>query len=160
VDPSFVNALSNLGICLTRQERYEEAIAIYQQGLLVEAKSGTLISNLARTHQLLGNLEEATLLLDRLEDIEHASPFFYIYRGEQALDQGQLSEALDYMREAYRRSHEIPEVHVGLAKVYLALGELDQTQHYIERALRLDATHEGARRFAEMLALGGRKENP
>ncbi len=156
VDPTFVSGLSNLGICLTRQERLEEAIEIYSQGLQVEPDNPILISNLARAHQLAGNLGEADLLLAQLEEIDHANPFFYVYRGYQALDQGEMTLALDYMREAFKRSTKIPEVHLGLAEVYFALGNLESARFHSQRALRLDATHEEARRFAVMLAPGRR----
>jgi Tfp pilus assembly protein PilF len=43
------------------------------------------------------------------------------------------------------------DVHVGLVKVYLALGETDKARHHLARALALDATNEEARRYATML---------
>ena len=56
------------------------------------------------------------------------------------------------MRQALRRESELPEVHVGLAKVFLAAGDLESARHHIDRALKLDATHTEARRFAALLA--------
>ncbi len=64
-------------------------------------------------------------------------------------------QALEFMREALRRDSEVPEVHVGLVKVYLALGEMGKARHHLERALRLDATNQEARRFAVMLQATG-----
>ena len=55
------------------------------------------------------------------------------------------------MRDALAIDTEIPEVHLGIAKVYLATGERGKARHHVERALKLDATHPEARRFANLL---------
>ena len=91
-------------------------------------------------------------LLDRLEETDQANPFFYLYRGGMALADHDLETALGYMRQAFRADSELPEVHVGLVRVYLALGKLDRARHHVGRALKLDATHEEARKYAEILA--------
>ena len=72
-----------------------------------------------------------------------------------ALSDGETAKALEFMREGLRRDSELPEVHVGLVKVYLALGEMGKARHHLERALRLDATNREARRFAAMMQTGG-----
>jgi Tfp pilus assembly protein PilF len=55
------------------------------------------------------------------------------------------------MAKALRQNTELPEVHVGLVKVYMALGELEKARHHLERALQLDATQEEALRYARLL---------
>ena len=66
--------------------------------------------------------------------------------------QGNTQKALDYMARALKQDSEVPEVHLGFVKVYLALGEMDKARHHLERALKLDATNPEAREFARMLA--------
>ena len=51
---------------------------------------------------------------------------------------------------------ELPEVHLGLVRVYLATGKMREAKHHVERALRLDATHDEARKFAAMIERGPR----
>ena len=41
-----------------------------------------------------------------------------------------------------------------MVKVYLAFGEMKKARHHLERALRLDATNQEARRFVVMLQGG------
>ena len=101
--------------------------------------------------QKAGRLEEAARLLDRLEEVDQANPFFYVYRGDQALAKQDFETALRYMRQAFRADPELPEVHVGLVRVYLALGKFKEARHHVERALRLDATHKEARKYASLL---------
>lgn len=97
-------------------------------------------------------MKEAEEVLDLLEESNQASPFLYVYRGDRALADSDYETALSYMRQAFRADPKLPEVHVGLVRVYLALGDLDKARHHVERALKLDATHEEARKYAAMLA--------
>lgn len=149
--PWFDKAVNNLGVTLLRQGEPEEALAVLEEGLEQDPENVALLTNAARAHQELGRVDEAEDLLARLDGVHHSNPFFYVYRGEVALARGDLEGALDYMRQAYRRDSEVPEVHLGLVKVYLAMGERQKALHHVERALQLDATHEQARSFATML---------
>ena len=55
------------------------------------------------------------------------------------------------MVRALRLDSELPEVHLGLVKVYLALGDLEKARHYLGRALKLDATNQDALQYARLL---------
>lgn len=149
--PEFDKALNNHGVSLARLGRRQEALEVYQKALEISADDAAVLTNLARLHQELGNHDEVASILDRLDASQHVHPFFLLYRGDQALAQGDLQEGLEYMRRAYQRDAEIPEVHVGLIRAYMALGDLPRARHHLSRALRLDATHEEALAFARML---------
>ena len=152
--PAFDKALNNLGVAHLRRGEVDEAITLYERARDAFPENVPILSNLTRAYQQAGETEKATALLDYLETINQSNPFFYVYRGDMALARGDSTEALEYMRRAYKTDSEIPEVHVGLVRVYVAVGDLEKAQHHIERALKLDATHEEARKFAAMLAAG------
>ena len=59
------------------------------------------------------------------------------------------------MRKALRTDSEVPEVHLGLVKVFLAVGDMQRARHHLQRALRLDATNAEARKYAAMLQGAG-----
>ena len=152
--PDFDKAINNYAIVLLRQDRLDEAVRFLEQGLELHPDNVPLLTNLVRAYQLQGRHHRAGAILDVLEDLNRASPFFYVYRGDAALAAGDASTALDYMRRALRADSEIPEVHVGLARVYLATGRVNEAKHHVERALRLDATHEEARKYAALIERG------
>ena len=152
--PDFDKALNNLGIALLRTGQAERAVELYRHGLDLHPQNVPLLTNLARTYQELGRSEEAEELLAQLEEVSQTNPFFYVYRGDRALAAGDHGQALSYMRDALKIDSEVPEVHVGLARVYIAMGELKKAQHHVERALRLDATHAEARKYAALIQLG------
>jgi len=121
----------------------------------VDPANVAMLSNLARAYQVAGRAEQAEGLLGRVEDTNQRNPYFFVYRGEAALARGDTQTALDYMVKALRRDSNLPEVHVGLAKVYVALADFKKAKNHIERALTLDATHDEAWTYAVMLEMGG-----
>ena len=152
--PDFDKVLNNLGIALLRAGQLEEAADLYERALELHPDYVPILTNLARVYQELGQKENADELLTRLEGINQSNPFFFVYRGDLALGQGDHATALDYMRRALKADSEVPEVHVGLVRVYLAMGELAKARHHVGRALKLDATHGEARKYAALISRG------
>lgn len=152
IAPTFPKAINNLGVCHARAGRFDEAEREYLRGLESAPEDPALLTNLLRLYQQSGQEAKAAPLVSRLEGLKVANPFFYVYRGEEALARGDAKRALEMMAEALRRESELPEVHVGLAEAYLALGDVDRARHHVNRALKLDATHPEARRLLAMVA--------
>ncbi len=155
LDPQFSKAISNLGVVLMRRGDAVEASKVLEAGLALYPDNVALLANSARAYQLAGRQSEAVSLFTRIDAVDHANPYFFVYRGELALSHGDPRQALDFMRKALRRDSENPEVHLGLVKVFLATGDLGRARHHLQRALQLDATHEEARRYAAMLEKEG-----
>jgi len=155
LDPDFNKALNNLGVYYLRTGRAGDAVSLFREALERDPADVALMTNLARALQTRGEVQQASELLAQLDEVGQTSPFFFIYRAEMALGDGDTAKALEYMRDALRRDSEVPEVHVGLVKVYLALGEMGKARHHLERALVLDATNQEARQFAVMLQTAG-----
>ena len=153
--PDFDKAINNHGLVLLRTGRVDDAIEVYEQGLELHPENVPLLTNLVRAYQIEGSHDRAAELLDALEGMNRASPFFYVYRGDRPRSRPETRPtALDYMRRALAADPELPEVHVGLVRVYLATGQMREAKHHVERALRLDATHDEARKYAAMIERG------
>lgn len=151
IAPGFDKAINNLGVALARSGQMDRALAMYQKGLALNADNAMILTNMTRAYQQLGRTGDAEELLSRIEATNTTNPFFFLYQGEIALSRGENAKALDYMAKALRQDSELPEVHLGLVKVYLALGEMDKARHHLSRALKLDATNEDAIQYARML---------
>jgi tetratricopeptide (TPR) repeat protein len=152
IAPRFVKSINNLGVCQARSGRVNEALASYQKGLALEPDNSTLLINMTRVYQQLGRGADADQLLSRIDESNTTNPFFFVYQGEVALAKSEYDKALNYMTRAYRLDSEVPEVHLGFVKVYLALGDLEKARHYLERALKLDATHHEALKYARLMS--------
>jgi len=68
-----------------------------------------------------------------------------------ALSRGENEKAIAYMVRALRQDSELPEVHIGFVKIYVALGDLEKAKHHLERALKLDATNQDALAYAKLI---------
>ncbi|MEM6453671.1 MAG: tetratricopeptide repeat protein [Acidobacteriota bacterium] len=152
--PTFAKALNNRGVAYARVGELDRAIEIYRQGLVDAPENVELLTNLARAYQIQGKSDIAQETLAQIDTVHNTNPFFFVYKGEQALASGDTDAALEAMRDALKRDSEVPEVHLGLTKVYLARGEVRRARHHLSRALRLDATHPEARRYAAMIGDG------
>ncbi len=150
IDPKFVKGANNLGVLYARRGDYAKAIATYQAALEIEPQNVPLLTNLARAYQQTGRAKEADEILASVEGVHHTNPFFYVYRADLALSRGDHVRALDFLRQALAIDSETPEVHLGLTRVYVALGDLDKAKHYLQRALKLDPTQPEARKLAAL----------
>jgi tetratricopeptide (TPR) repeat protein len=156
IAPDFDKAINNLGVALARGGEPERALEMYQRGLQVDPENATILTNMTRAYQQLGRTREADELLARIEATNTTNPFFFVYLGEMALSRGDNPKALEYMTKALRQDSELAEVHVGFVKVYMALGEMDKARHHLERALKLDATHDEAILYARLMGRTGK----
>jgi tetratricopeptide (TPR) repeat protein len=151
IAPTFSKALNNLGLCHARRGDVAGAERIYRRGLEIEPEDPGLLTNLMRLFQESGRRDEIEALAQRLEELEIASPAFYVFRGREALFAGDPERALGHLRQALRIESELPDVHVALAEAYVALGDVERARHHLQRALRLDATHAAARKLLTMV---------
>ena len=151
IAPRFDKAINNLGVVLARGGEPEKALEVYERGLGISPDDSPLLTNMARAFQQLGRKEDASRLLAKIEGSNTTNPFFFVYQSDVALGRGENARALEYMTRALRLDSELPEVHLGLVKVYLALGEMDKARHHLGRALKLDATNQDALQYARLL---------
>ena len=151
IAPRFERGFNNLGVCLARLRDYDGALEAYRKGLAIDPEYVPLLTNLAGAYQRLARSEEASAILAKIDTAQNTNPYFFVYRGELALAAGDTAKAKQYLVEALRRDTEVPEVHIGLVKLYMELGDLERARHHLGRALNLDATNPEARKYAVLL---------
>jgi Flp pilus assembly protein TadD len=151
VAPRFPNALNNLGVCMARAGDTTGALGEYQQALTIDPGNSMVMTNLLRIYQQQGRTREAAELETKLEETNTGNPFFFVYLGEVALAGGNTAKALEHMVHALRLDSELPEVHLGLVKIYMAQGDLDSARHFLARARKLDATDKEVQKYARLL---------
>jgi Flp pilus assembly protein TadD len=149
--PKFPNGLNNLGVCLLRGGDREGALQQYDLALAADPGNSMVMTNVLRVYQQQGRLKEAADLEVKVEQANTSNPFFFVYLGETALARGDNAKALSYMVRALRLQTDLPEVQLGLVKVYMAQGDLDRARHFLARARELDPTNQEAQRYARLL---------
>ncbi len=84
------------------------------------------------------------------------SPDALVQRGKQALEQGQLPEAIGCFRRALQLAPEHLQARLGLAQIAANTGNLDQARQLLEVAIAKHPTHPESRfRYALLLAASG-----
>jgi len=153
--PEFTKALNNRGVLLTRRGDLDGAAALYRQALGAAPDDVALLANLATLERRRGRSAEADEIVRRVGELDQGNPFFFLLQGQAALARNDLERAKKFLAEALRRDDGIAEVHVELAKTFLALGDTEQARHYAQRALKLDPSDKEAQRVARLLGLAG-----
>jgi tetratricopeptide (TPR) repeat protein len=145
---------ARLGQALSRAGRYQEALEAFEfgQGQYYDARA---IPDHATALRAVGRCEEAMALrssarwLAKEESMELALTVGLL---DDALYCKQLALALTYGEQALTLDPESASAHAGLADVYLALGEPDEAEWYLQLAQQLDP-HEDRVVIATLRAL-------
>jgi predicted ATPase/DNA-binding SARP family transcriptional activator len=155
-------ALNGLGMVVSRRGDLSQALARYQEALRNaracgdRSLEGALLNNLGNIHLRLGIYDQAGAHYERALEIKREigarqkeiSPWFNLAQGfawmgmgHALLGLGALAEARAAYQESVTLRRELDHTHLtaeplaGLARVYLAQGDLAQAQAHVEEIL-------------------------
>jgi tetratricopeptide (TPR) repeat protein len=134
-DPGFVAALNTLAVVYLRRGHLPQAEAALRHLLTVDADNSAAWSNLALTLQRQGQTAQSEQALARLRSLQPVPPLFDFDRGREALNAGdyQLAKTL-FARELRRQPYQ-PEVHFWAAVAHWRLGEPQQADEHLRKAV-------------------------
>ncbi len=115
--------------------RYDEAIVLLQQAILVDPLSGVAYRYLARTYLAAGRLDEAQTAIRKSLELSPQAAFGHYYYSEICCAQGKLDKALD---EANREIHRAFRL-LALAMVYHALNRHAESDTALEELIATEA---------------------
>lgn len=139
-DPRFLSAYNTLGVIYRRHGNLPEAERILEQVLEREPGNTYAMSNLALVLNLLGRVEEATLLARRLDQVQPYPPFHFFNLGVTAMRSGDFAAARDLFKQEVDRASYYHEFHFWLAMASLRLGQTDQAREHLAKALENSTT--------------------
>jgi tetratricopeptide (TPR) repeat protein len=110
-----------------------------------------VVHNIANVLILLGRYEDARAEINGLSPEEQTHPFIRALRGRLLMHEGQYSDALRHLKEAYEAGVDVsPSLVISLADCYRHLRQYDAERMLVEEAIkRLPATPEIWHRAAE-----------
>jgi tetratricopeptide (TPR) repeat protein len=136
-----------------KQERYEDAIKLYEEVLEAHPDSDAAANNLA---MLLANhredkasLNKAKELTEKLKKIDN--PIYQDTLGWVSYKQGNYEEAILYLERATQKLPDNPELRYHLGMSYLGKGDKAEAKHNLEKALVDNASYYGADHAAAAL---------
>jgi tetratricopeptide (TPR) repeat protein len=131
-----------LGRTRYNENRYQEAIAAFEQCLKLDPKNVKAEDNLGLSYAALGHTEDAIAAYRQaMAWQEHElkkEPGPFINFGILLLDQNRFAEAIPYFVQAIEISPQEPRAHEQLGKTYWHLDQLKQAQGELEKAVQLD----------------------
>jgi protein O-GlcNAc transferase len=137
LQPDFLDAWNNLGICRQRRGQFPQAAAAYRQALLLESKNAGVMANLGTALREMGELTQAVELLRAAADFEPAIASHSLNLGIAYWNQGKFSEAERTLNEALARAPEDPDVAFNLGNALHGLGRQREAIDRYRQALKL-----------------------
>jgi tetratricopeptide (TPR) repeat protein len=128
---------NELGNTLRRLERFEEAIAQYQQAVRIEPDFVAAYSNCGNALRDAGRPEEAVAHYQAALRIKPDYAEAHYNWGNALQDQARFKEAVTHYEEALRIKPDYAEAHSNLGTALHALGRFDEAVAHFQQALRI-----------------------
>lgn len=100
LDPTYCDAMDNLGLLLRQQDKLDEAIFWYKKSLAVKPDNTVALQNLALAYNLKGETEKAMDLYEELISIAPQNPEGYFGLGSIYYTLEQPEKAISYLETA------------------------------------------------------------
>jgi tetratricopeptide (TPR) repeat protein len=102
IDPQFVFAWDNLGLCYRRLDYYDKALEAYQKSLEIDPNGIMPLQNIAVVYQFKKEYNKAIECYEKLEKVDGNNPEIYYGIGNiYASYLEEYEKALGYMCKAY-----------------------------------------------------------
>ena len=156
-------ANNNLGSCLYKEERVEEAVEHYQKAIECKPDYPEAHYNLGEVCWRQGKLDEAIEHYQKAVELEPARAEYYINLGNLLAIQERPSEAIRQFQKALAVEPGYTKAHYNLADIFFAQGRWDEAIEHYQQALKQmpDSVHayyqlglalQSRGRFAEAVA--------
>ncbi len=144
-NPTAREAHRNLGEALTKQKRWEEALAAFRIALKQAPNDAREHSNVGAALIKLDRIDEAEGPLSRALALDPRSVYALQNLAALQVMRQRYGEALDLYRRLVEVSPRNPSAHHGVGTALYFLGRPDESLNALERALTLDPMREDIR---------------
>ncbi|WP_371372188.1 tetratricopeptide repeat protein [Thalassotalea aquiviva] len=134
MDPKFGPAWANLGLLYKQQNLLELAENTYIKAISLDNKNYNAWNNLSILYASQAKDEKAKAIDIYLLNARIHNPYYHGLLGDEALYQGNFSQAIKHFKRANKMKPEEDEFYFGLAKAYFKLGDLNKSQRYLMKA--------------------------
>ena len=128
LDPAFMKAYDQLGLCYADLDRTEEAIQAHKEAIRLnqqqELRSPWPSMNLGTLLRRLGRLDEAEAYLRDSVGIEPRFPVAHLRLGQVLARKERYEEAIVELEQAAKLDPTYPDPHYALGRIYRRRGDL------------------------------------
>ena len=150
-DPQFLSSYNTLGAIYQRHGNLDEAEHVLTFALERDPTNTHVMSNLATVLNDLGRVEEARVLIDKLDRMDPNPPFAFFARGLQAMRERNFAAARDLFAKEVERAPYYHEFHFWLAAAYVGLGRGEEARRELEQAIETSTTRNDRDHYAAAL---------
>jgi tetratricopeptide (TPR) repeat protein len=140
-NPTDVLGWYYLGRTKYNENRFEEAIVVFQQCLRLDPHNVKAEDNLGLSYEGLNRTEEAfaayRTAIEWQRDAAEKNPEPFLDLGSLLVETGRGEQGLPHLLEAVRLSPEDYRMHRQLGKAYTRLNQLDKARAELEKAVEL-----------------------
>ncbi len=136
LDPENVNVRNSLGVCYGRMNRFDQAMAVFREALVLDPKEPMTFYNAGLVSLMRGDRERALRYFHQADAVgnDFFEPAFQI--GRLCLDAGETDKGRTYLEKAARIRPEPGVVHRYLGDCYTHLGRFKEALHTYKKALK------------------------
>jgi tetratricopeptide (TPR) repeat protein len=134
LDPNASFAWNNLGNLYRRQELYSHAETAFLEGLRLDPKNLSLISNLSHLYRRMGDTAKADYFAQRTRQYRESNPYYFYARALDALEQGDAFGAYQYIKKSLAKESEEPRFYRLAERIYQYQGQREKAAAMGERA--------------------------
>lgn len=136
LDPDFMKAYDNLGLCLEAMGKYDEAIEQYQHAIRLNREHNIHSAwpplNLGALMAKLNRLPEAEPLFREALQFDANFAQAHYQLGVLLQKEGRTTPAIDELRRAATLDPAYPQPHYALARIYRQAGNLEQAKQELQ----------------------------
>ena len=126
------------GDILCSQEKYKEALNIYNAGLRHSPNNYDLYYNMGIVYTMLNDFENAKICYQKAATINSLCYHAYYNLGQINLVEMNLDEAEEYFIKALEDKEQEPDAYYRLGKIYMLRGDYENAVKYVNLAIELD----------------------
>lgn len=149
--PAEVAGYNTLAVVYMRRGQPQAAERVLRLALQRQPDNTRLLGNLVQLLDQQGREAERLPLAQRLKVLEPIPPYRDFRLGQAALREGRYGDALMLFTQELVRAPEQPDAHFGLARAYLALGQVGEARRHLQFARELSTSRGEAALYAAKL---------
>jgi predicted O-linked N-acetylglucosamine transferase (SPINDLY family) len=137
LQPDFLDAWNNLGICRQRRGQFPQAVTAYRQALTLESGNAGVMANLGTVLREMGELTEAVELLRAAAELEPAVASHSVNLGIAYWNQGNFSAAERTLNDTLTRAPDDADAAFNLGNALHGLGRQHEAIDRYRQAVKL-----------------------
>ena len=127
-----------LGLILTAQNKINEAVKIYEDGIKIKPEYAMFYNNLGTIYKSRGNYEKAEKFYDKYFDLDKKIPETYNNLGNLYLSKNQIDKAEENYKAAIKINDKFFVAHYNLGNIYKQTGKVKESKKHLEISVEIN----------------------